>query len=115
MASAEGGERPVDPAFSDVVHSPVRLQVCAALAAGDRVLFAELLQALGVTDSHLSKNVRVLADAGLVELHKVAPPAGGGVRPVTALSLTSEGADAYQGHAAWLQSITHAPEKGNHP
>lgn len=94
-------------AFDDVIHSPIRLQVCAALAptAGPRK-FAEVQAELGITDSHLSKNVRVLVDAGYIEQSK--RPAQGSDRPraVTMLALTREGRAAYGRHAAWLERLT---------
>ena len=56
---------------------------------------------LGVADSVLSKHVRVLHEAGYVDVHKSAC----GSRVRTSLSLTSAGRAAYGGHVAALRAI----------
>jgi len=63
--------------------------------------FAEFRESLGVADSVLSKHVRVLHEAGYVDVHKSA----GGSRVRTSLSLTRVGRAAYDGHVAALRAI----------
>jgi DNA-binding MarR family transcriptional regulator len=87
--------------FDEVVHAPNRLQVCAILSAVDSADFATLREALGVADSVLSKHLRVLHEAGYVDVHKA--PCAGRVR--TSVSLTGAGRTAYAGHVAALQAI----------
>lgn len=108
MASTRSsGSQRDRPVFNEVIHSPIRLQVCAILAEVDSLRFADVQSTLGITDSHLSKNVRVLADAGLVAQSKQHGQTAERQRPVTVLALTPEGRRAYRQHAAWLAQITH--------
>ena len=87
--------------FDEIVHAPNRLQICAILAAVDSADFAMVRDGLGVADSVLSKHVRVLAEAGYVEVRKTTWAS----RVRTSLSLTTAGRAAYDGHVAALQSI----------
>ena len=57
--------------FDETIHSPNRLRICAALSAARQVEFATLEQGLGVSKSLLSKQLKVLIDAGYVKVeHK---------------------------------------------
>ena len=79
------------------IHPITRLSICGLLAAGaDWVEFAALRDAAGISDSVLSKQSRVLEDAGYVEVRKGAV----GRRPRTWFRLTAEGRQAVQGHLA---------------
>lgn len=92
--------------FDEVIHSPIRLQVCAILIGADSLRFAEVQAELAITDSHLSKNLRVLADAGYVDQSKHTERAGDRRRVVTVLTLTPQGQAAYRRHSAWLEHLT---------
>ena len=70
------------PAFDPVVHAPHRLQLCALLAPADEAEFAVLRDAVGVSDSVLSKHLRTLEEAGYVVVRK--RTLGGRVRDLTA-------------------------------
>lgn len=108
MASADSSDSQHDqPAFNEVIHSPIRLQVCAILAEADSLRFAEVQSTLGITDSHLSKNIRVLAAASLVTQSKQYEQTAEHQLPVTVLALTAEGRRVYRHHATWLAQITH--------
>jgi DNA-binding MarR family transcriptional regulator len=87
--------------FDEVVHAPNRLQICAILSAVESADFATVREGLGVADSVLSKHVRVLHEAGYVEIHKATCAS----RVRTSLSLTEAGRTAYDGHAAALRAI----------
>ena len=87
--------------FDEIVHAPNRLQICAMLAAVDSADFATVREGLAVADSVLSKHVRVLHEAGYVEVHKATCAS----RVRTSLSLTSAGRAAYDGHVAALRAI----------
>jgi DNA-binding MarR family transcriptional regulator len=87
--------------FDETVHAPNRLQICAILSAVTSADFATVREALGVADSVLSKHVRVLHEAGYVDVHKSACAS----RVRTSLSLTAAGRAAYDGHLAALQAI----------
>ena len=88
-----------------LIHPITRLSICGLLAAGaDWVEFAALRDAAGISDSVLSKQSRVLEDAGYVEVRKGAV----GRRPRTWFRLTAEGRQAVQGHLAWLNELEEA-------
>jgi DNA-binding MarR family transcriptional regulator len=83
-----------------VIHPITRLSICGLLASGaDWVEFAALRDAASVSDSVLSKQSRLLEDAGYVEVRKGAV----GRRPRTWFRLTPDGREAFQAHVAWLQ------------
>ena len=85
-----------------LIHPITRLSICGLLAAGaDWVEFAALRDAAGISDSVLSKQSRVLEDAGYVQVRKGAV----GRRPRTWFRLTAEGRQALQGHLAWLAQL----------
>lgn len=88
--------------FDDIVHAPHRLRICAMLADVDQVEFAVLRDGLGVADSVLSKQLKVLVDAGYVELQK---PTGRGGKVRTWARLTKDGRGAFEGHLAALRRM----------
>ena len=92
-----------------LIHPITRLSICGLLAAGaDWVEFAALRDAAGISDSVLSKQSRVLEDAGYVEVRKGAV----GRRPRTWFRLTPEGRQAVEGHLAWLAQLEQAVSAG---
>ncbi len=86
------------------MHAPPRLQLCATLAAVEDVEFAVLREMLGVSDSVLSKHLKVLEDAGYLRLLKAT--VAGRVR--TRAALTRAGRRAYDGHVAELLRLVGA-------
>ncbi len=89
------------PIFDELIHAPNRRQICAMLAPVKALDFATVREALAVTDSVLSKHVRVLVDACYVRTSKT-PYAS---RTRTWLSLTDIGRSALAGHLAELRRI----------
>ena len=87
--------------FDETVHAPNRLQICAILSAVNSAEFATVREGLGVADSVLSKHVRVLHEAGYLDVHKSTCAS----RVRTSLSLTRAGRAAYEGHIAALRAI----------
>ena len=92
----------VEPRFDAVVHAPPRLQICGLLAAVDSMEFAAVRDAVGVSDSVLSKHVKQLEEAGYVTVHKATRAS----RMRTNLSLTAAGRQAFDAHVAELRRIT---------
>ena len=87
--------------LSDTLHQPVRFSMTAALAAADQLDFADLRDAVQVSDSTLSKQVSVLEAAGYVQVKKGFV----GKRPRTSLKLTAEGRTAWSAHLVTLREI----------
>lgn len=92
----------VAPRFDAVVHAPPRLQICGLLAAVDTMEFAAVRDAVGVSDSVLSKHVRQLEEAGYVQVRKATVAS----RQRTSLALTKAGRTAFAAHVAELRRIT---------
>ena len=86
--------------FDESVHAPNRLQICAILSAVSSADFATVREGLGVADSVLSKHVRVLHEAGYIDVHKSTCAS----RVRTSMSMTAAGRAAYDGHLSALQA-----------
>ncbi|MGY1839878.1 MULTISPECIES: transcriptional regulator [unclassified Modestobacter] len=91
----------VEPRFDAVVHAPPRLQVCGLLAAVDSMDFPAVRDAVGVSDSVLSKHVKQLEEAGYVQVRKATIAS----RQRTSLALTRAGRVAFDAHVAELRRI----------
>ncbi len=91
----------VAPRFDAVIHPPPRLQICGLLAAVDTMEFAAVRDAVGVSDSVLSKHVKQLEEAGYVRIGKATVAS----RQRTSLSLTRTGRRAFDAHVAELRRI----------
>ncbi len=83
------------------IHAPVRLSIVACLAAADKAEFGFVRDAVEVSDSVLSRQMTLLADAGYVRVKKGYV----GKRPRTWLSLTPVGRRAFDSHMAALAAI----------
>ena len=94
---------PVHPRhrIDEVIHAPVRFSVVAALARVTEAEFGWIRDAVGVTDSALSKQVSTLEQAGYVQVRKGYV----GKRPRTWLRLSPRGRKAYEQHLQALRDI----------
>lgn len=100
--SADADARPVE--LDPVIHAQARLRLTTTLAAlpdGDRIAFPRVQQLLDMTAGNLATHLRKLEDAGYVEVTK----AHRGRSPVTYLSLTRAGRNAYEDYLAALRSL----------
>jgi DNA-binding MarR family transcriptional regulator len=93
----------LDPA----IHPALRLQICALLAGSESIGFGNLRQRLDVSESVLSKHVKVLEAAGYVAIRKAASDA----RQRTWLALTPTGRQAFAVHAAALRALLLAADR----
>ena len=100
----------VEPHVDAVVHAPPRLQICGLLAAVDTMDFAAVRDAVGVSDSVLSKHVKQLEEAGYVAVRKATIAS----RQRTSLALTKNGRAAFSAHVAELRRIVEAPLDAPH-
>lgn len=87
--------------FDEVIHAPNRLQICACLNSVAEIEFQALRELLDVSDSVLSKHLRVLEEAGYLDLSK--RTANG--RQRTWLALSGSGRKAYHAHVKQLKKI----------
>ena len=103
-ADSRAGKEPA-PEFHELIHAPVRLRICGLLRPMSEVEFSVLRDTLQLKDANLSKNLKLLADAGLVTLRKEFSPVRNDARRLTWVSLTVEGHAALAGHLAALRAI----------
>lgn len=89
--------RGLDP----LIHAPVRLQICAILSAADEAEFALVRDATGVSESVLSKQVKLLEEAGYVAVRKATLAS----RQRTWLALTRSGRAAFAAHMRALTGL----------
>ncbi|MFF9495633.1 transcriptional regulator [Streptomyces flaveolus] len=96
--------------LDEVIHPAHRLQICAMLAAVESLEFSVVRDALQVSDSVLSKQVKVLQTAGYATVRKV--PVNS--RTHTWLALTEAGREALAGHLAELRRIAALADPAAH-
>jgi DNA-binding MarR family transcriptional regulator len=94
------------PAFDELIHAPLRLQICAMLSPVRSLPFSGIRDTLEVSDSVLSKHLSALADAGYVQVARVSTDS----RSRREVALTKSGRTALRGHLAALQAIVAAAE-----
>ena len=87
--------------FDIVLHAPTRLQICALLDTTKEMEFQIIKEQLDVSDSVLSKHLKVLEDANYVQLIKKTEF----TRQRTWVSLTTLGRTAFKNHLKELKSI----------
>ena len=114
------------PGLDPLIHAPVRLQICAILSAADEAEFALVREETGVSESVLSKQVKLLADAGYVTVRKgsfaeaslvfgtAAKPREVGIssRQRTWLSLTKAGRQVFAAHMQALTKLAQTAASG---
>lgn len=97
----EPAEGPVWQRLTPLLSHPLRFSLVAALAAADSLDFRDLRGATQTTDSTLSKQLRTLEDAGIVEIRKSFV----GKYPRTSARLTAGGRKAWAVHLGALREI----------
>ncbi|KAB1660184.1 helix-turn-helix domain-containing protein [Pseudoclavibacter chungangensis] len=95
----------VQPAFNDLIHSPVRLRICGLLRRVAELEFSVVRDTLELNDANLSKNLKVLAQADLITLRKEPSPSRNDSRRLTWIGLTDAGRSALEGHLRALAMI----------
>jgi DNA-binding MarR family transcriptional regulator len=88
-------------ALDDVVHQRTRLGLLAILNEVSRAEFGYLKDALELTGGNLSRHLRVLEDAGLIDVEKGYE----GRRPRTWLKITKRGRQALTEELAALKAL----------
>ena len=87
--------------LDDVVHSPVRFTIMAALSTVDDATYQVLKDELDVSYALLSKHAAILEERGYLEVHKSFLAK----KPQTVFRLTRAGRTAYKDHVAALAEI----------
>lgn len=102
-ATSPGASSKMHPryALDEVIHSPVRLSIMAALARVGEMDFATLGATVEVSDSLLSKHIRQLEERNYVTVSKGYV----GRRPRTWFALSDIGRTAFARYQATLRHI----------
>ncbi|MFK0041094.1 winged helix-turn-helix domain-containing protein [Paenarthrobacter sp. NPDC090517] len=87
--------------LNELVHSPVRFSIMAALSRAEALDFKDLRDAIQVSDSVLSKQLSILEKAEFVKIKK----SFAGKMPRTSASLTAAGRDVWAAHLQTLREI----------
>lgn len=87
--------------LDDLVHSPVRFTMMAALASVDDATYQVLKDELGVSYALLSKHAAILEEHELIEIKKSFL----GKKPQTVFRLTRKGRKAFKEHVSALEEI----------
>ncbi|WOH19781.1 transcriptional regulator [Paenarthrobacter sp. GOM3] len=87
--------------LNELVHSPVRFSIMAALAKAESLDFKDLRDAIQVSDSVLSKQLAILEKAAFVKIKK----SFAGKMPRTSASLTAAGREVWAAHLQTLREI----------
>jgi DNA-binding transcriptional ArsR family regulator len=90
--------------FDEMISSPARLAILAALVPGRPVSFAEMKIETGLADGNLHVQTHKLADAGYLRIRKTRQ----GRRSVTEFCLTELGLERFRLHVLKLQEILDA-------
>ena len=84
-----------------IIHERGRLAIMSMLAASAELSFTELRDTLEMTDGNLTTHVRTLQEAGYVSIAK----SYRNRRPLTTVSLTTAGRQAFAQYVALLERI----------
>lgn len=84
-----------------VIHERGRLAIMSMLAASPELSFTELRDTLEMTDGNLTTHIRTLQEAGYVQVAKTHRNR----RPLTTVSLTRAGRQAFANYVALLEQI----------
>lgn len=88
-------------AIDGVIHARARLGIMTVLTSLGTVDFRTLKSQLGLTDGNLGAHLRVLEDAGYVEVAK----GYGGRKPRTTCRMTPAGRRAFTKYLEGLESV----------
>lgn len=95
----------VEAQFNTTIHSQIRLRICALMRRVPELEFTVIRDTLGLNEPNLSKNLKVLRDAGLIAVRKESSTARSDARRLTWIALTDQGRHALEGHLAALTEI----------
>jgi len=87
--------------LDSIIHAPNRLTICSVLATSAELEFRVLKEHLDVSDSVLSKQLKILEEASYIKLKKKREFN----RPRTWVSLTKKGRKAFDIHVKALKDI----------
>ncbi|MBW3085554.1 hypothetical protein KEM60_01754 [Austwickia sp. TVS 96-490-7B] len=93
--------------FNKLIHSPIRLKILALLAGTNQTTHAHLQEVLGISPQHLSKQLKLLSDKGLIVTFKARKEGGS----ETVVFATPRGLSEFKKHRATLLHILNSLDK----
>ena len=94
-------DNPYD-ALEKIFHEPNRLAIMSALCAADEGLsFTELKSECSLTDGNLNRHLKVLEDAGAIEIGKTFVDS----KPRTTVSLSKSGLESFSEYLGALDEV----------
>src|SRR4051794_12512129 len=87
-----------------IIHERMRLGIISALAANDKLSFADLKKLLNTTDGNISVHARKLEEAGYVSMEKSFK----GRVPLTEYAITREGKKALERYLNHMEALIKA-------
>lgn len=87
--------------FDSVIHPEQRMRICAFLLPNEEVAFSILRDSLGLSESALSRQLKILVAANYATVRREK----GVPRPRAWVSLTPQGRQATRSHLAALRQI----------
>ncbi len=87
--------------FDEMISSPSRLAILAALVPGPPVSFSDMKTTTGLADGNLHVQTHKLADIGYIQIGKTRQ----GRRSVTEFQLTDLGLERFELHVRKLQQV----------
>ncbi|WFE30325.1 transcriptional regulator [Solwaraspora sp. WMMD791] len=97
--------------LNEIIHPLHRLQICAMLHPVESLAFAAVRDAVSMSDSALSKQLKVLQEAGYVTVRK--EPLNSRIHAW--VSLTPLGRTVFTAHMAELRRVADAAVDTDHP
>jgi DNA-binding MarR family transcriptional regulator len=92
-----------------VIHEKGRMAIMSLLAVTSEISFTDMRNDLGMTDGNLTTHIKHLQKAGYVGVTK----SFRGKRPLTTLSLTTDGRTAFTAYIDTLEQIVQSARSGN--
>lgn len=90
-------------AFTEVIHAPNRLAICAMLSAVEALEFGAIRDELGVSDSVASKHLKVLTEVGYAEFESKSDKVS--KRPRSSVKLTNAGRGAFSAYVDQMRQV----------
>jgi hypothetical protein len=87
--------------FDEVIHEKTRLRISAILVGVDAISFPQLRELIGVSDSVLSKHLKMLQEVG----HVVVTKTRSAGRSRSSIAMSVPGRRAYHAHIAALNAM----------
>src|SRR5262245_50748271 len=91
----------VSESLDKIIHERMRLGIISALAANEKMSFADLKNLLNTTDGNISVHARKLEDAGYLTCEKSFK----GRTPLTEYKITAEGRAALERYLGHMEAL----------